>query len=75
MGMMNKVDCVINVHDLCVEIKNNVILKNLNFKINRGEIYALLGGNGAGKSTTLKTLLGFNKPTFGQAIINGSDVS
>lgn len=66
---------LIESKSLCVEIKHSSILKDLNFKVAKGEIYALLGGNGAGKSTTLKTFLGFNTPTSGQAIIDGKDVS
>jgi ABC-2 type transport system ATP-binding protein len=65
---------MIEATSLCVDIKNNAILKSLNFHVNKGEIYALLGGNGAGKSTTLKTFLGFNKPTSGQAKIDGHPV-
>jgi ABC-2 type transport system ATP-binding protein len=66
---------VIEASALCVDIKNNPIIKNLNFKVNSGEVYALLGGNGAGKSTTLKTLLGFMRPTSGKAIVNGREVT
>ena len=60
---------------LCVDIKNTRVLQNLSFSVAKGEIYALLGGNGAGKSSTLKTLLGFNKPNSGQALIDGHDVT
>ena len=59
---IDKNEAIIEVSSLSFDIKNNAILKNLNFSVGTGEIYALLGGNGAGKSTTLKTLLGFNKP-------------
>ncbi len=65
---------VIKAAVLCVAINNNSILKNLNFHVNKGEIYALLGGNGAGKSTTLKTFLGFNSPASGSARIDGKEV-
>ncbi|TQV75053.1 ABC transporter ATP-binding protein [Aliikangiella marina] len=65
---------VIESQSLCVQIKGISVLKDLNFKVGKGEIYALLGGNGAGKSTTLKTLLGFNKPKSGLAIIDGESV-
>jgi ABC-2 type transport system ATP-binding protein len=68
------INLIIETNSLCVEIKNTAILKNLSFHVAAGEIYALLGGNGAGKSTTLKTLLGFNKPASGNAIIDGKEV-
>ena len=49
-------------------------LNNLNLKLNEGEIFALLGQNGAGKSTTINIFLGFVKPTEGVAKINGVSV-
>jgi len=49
-------------------------LNNLNLKLNKGEIFALLGQNGAGKSTTINIFLGFVKPTKGAAKINGISV-
>ena len=65
----------IQVSALCINIKNASIIKKLNFHVSAGEVYALLGGNGAGKSTTLKTLLGFHTPSSGNAIIDGREVS
>jgi len=44
---------------------------NLDLKINRGEIYGLLGPNGSGKTTTIKILCGLMKATSGEAIILG----
>jgi ABC transporter related len=49
-------------------------LNNLNLKLNKGEIFALLGQNGAGKSTTINIFLDFVKPTEGVAKINGISV-
>jgi ABC-2 type transport system ATP-binding protein len=71
----HKVQPIIEVSALNFSIKNNAILKNLNFSVAAGEVYALLGGNGAGKSTTLKTLLGFNKPTKGSVKVAGKEVT
>jgi ABC-2 type transport system ATP-binding protein len=72
---IDKAQSIIEVSSLNFSIKNKVILKDLNFTVNKGEIYALLGGNGAGKSTTLKTLLGFNKPTDGSVKVAGKEVT
>lgn len=41
------------------------VLRGLDLRVAGGEIYALLGGNGAGKSTTLSALLGFIRPGAG----------
>ncbi|HAZ78780.1 MAG TPA: ABC transporter ATP-binding protein [Porticoccaceae bacterium] len=65
----------IDAQQLVVTLNNKKILNNLSFQVSSGEVYALLGGNGAGKSTALKTLLGFHKPVSGQAVIEGLAVS
>lgn len=49
-------------------------LKGLNLHINPGDIYCLLGANGAGKSTTINLFLDFIKPTSGHALVDGLDV-
>lgn len=46
-------------------------LKNINFKVDRGEVIGLIGSNGAGKSTLLKVVSGVMKPTNGKVIVNG----
>ncbi|MGJ8760768.1 MAG: ABC transporter ATP-binding protein [Polaribacter sp.] len=51
-----------------------VALNELSLQVKSGEIYCLLGANGAGKSTTINLLLGFLKATSGTALINGKDV-
>lgn len=48
-------------------------LDNVSFTVGPGEIYCLLGANGAGKSTTIKLFLGFLKPTSGTAAVDGLD--
>jgi len=53
---------------------NHLALNTLNLAIEPGEIYCLLGANGAGKSTTINLFLDFIKPTSGSASIGGMDV-
>ena len=48
-------------------------LDAVSFTVASGEIYCLLGANGAGKSTTIKLFLGFLKPTSGRAEVDGLD--
>jgi ABC-2 type transport system ATP-binding protein len=49
------------------------VLDALSLRVERGTIYALLGGNGAGKSTTLSVLLGFARPDGGVVRVAGTD--
>lgn len=48
-------------------------LENVSFSIGKGEVFALLGVNGAGKTTAIKSLLGFSRLDLGSASIRGSD--
>ncbi|MCE2918051.1 MAG: ABC transporter ATP-binding protein [Rubrivivax sp.] len=50
------------------------VLSGVSFTVARGEVYGLLGGNGAGKSTTLATFLGFVPVVSGRVVVNGVDV-
>ncbi|WP_229440555.1 ABC transporter ATP-binding protein [Massilia sp. BSC265] len=58
-----------------VAYHGNPVLRELSLQVRRGEIYALLGGNGAGKSTTLNTFLGFTRPDAGAVRVCGIDVA
>lgn len=50
------------------------ILKNVSFKINKGDMAAIVGRNGAGKSTISKLICGFYKPTSGRILFDGKDM-
>ena len=49
-------------------------LKNLNLRVDSGEIFCLLGQNGAGKTTTINLFLGFIEPTSGEAKVDSLSV-
>ncbi len=51
------------------------ILKDVDIDIYPGELVCLLGGNASGKTTTLKTILGYVKPTTGTVLLDGEDVN
>jgi len=55
---MNINSPLLEIKDLEVSINDNEILKNLNLKINKGEIHAIMGPNGSGKSTFSKVIAG-----------------
>ena len=64
----------LEARELSVARSGQPVLRQVSFGVERGEVYALLGGNGAGKSTTLLTFLGFFVPTHGGAFVDGRDV-
>jgi Fe-S cluster assembly ATP-binding protein len=64
---MNLNSPLLEIKDLQVSINDNEILKNLNLKINKGEIHAIMGPNGSGKSTFSKVLAGH--PAY--SVLNG----
>lgn len=66
---------VLEAKDLRKQYQDKLALKGLNLQIQAGEVFCLLGQNGAGKSTTINLFLGFIKPTSGAAYINGLEVA
>ncbi|MEI7427434.1 MAG: ATP-binding cassette domain-containing protein [Betaproteobacteria bacterium] len=65
----------IEVIDLTVGYGNRVLSKNLNFVVNSGEIFVILGGSGCGKSSLLKNLFGLYQPLSGKILIQGKDLT
>lgn len=57
--------------DLCKNFGNKVVLQNINFTINKGQIVGLLGRNGQGKTTLIKLINDLLVPTSGEVLING----
>jgi branched-chain amino acid transport system ATP-binding protein len=51
------------------------VLREVSLEIRRGEIVCLLGGNASGKTTTLKTILGYVVPTAGQVLLDGHSIA
>ena len=74
--MPTKGKIIVEVDNLSVGYADNVVLKDINFKVKTGEIFGILGDSGAGKSTLLKHMIGLYLPfngdvkIFGQSMIN-----
>ena len=49
-------------------------LKGISLNVEKGEIVTLIGSNGAGKSSTLRTIQGINKPRSGSVILEGEEL-
>jgi ABC-2 type transport system ATP-binding protein len=67
-------DAVIQVQDVSVQYNRTLVLTQISFEVARGSVYALLGRNGAGKSSLIRCLLGLQKPTSGRVRLFGEDV-
>lgn len=63
----------IDTQDLCLRYRGKTALDRLNLALPRGGIHAIVGANGAGKSSLFRILLGFTAPTSGHARVLGCD--
>ncbi|MCR2049471.1 ATP-binding cassette domain-containing protein [Acetatifactor muris] len=68
------IETMIDVSGLKKSYKANHVLKDVSFTVRKGSVFALLGSNGAGKTTVVKILSTLMKPDSGKATINGFDV-
>lgn len=64
----------IEAKELTKKYKNKIAVDSLNLSIEQGEVFALLGVNGAGKSTTIKMMSCLAKPTSGDAFLLGDSI-
>jgi lipopolysaccharide export system ATP-binding protein len=70
-----KINSIIEFENISLSYGNRLILDNINFKINEGQIFGMLGPNGVGKSTIFNLITGLIKPKSGKIKINGHDVT
>ena len=66
---------VIEFENISLAYENRLILDNINFKINEGQIFGMLGPNGVGKSTIFNLITGLISPQNGKIKIQGNDVT
>ncbi len=69
------VEKIIDIQNVAVGYGQRTVLENLNFSVNRGEIFGILGGSGCGKSTVLKTIIGLYKPLKGKIEVLGGNLA
>ena len=72
-----KQEIVIELSDVWFRYEKNLldVVKGLSMNVSKGELYAIVGGNGAGKSTSLSLMAGLNKPYRGEVYIKGKKLS
>ena len=68
---MTKSEKIIEVKNFKISFAGKTVIKDLSFDVERGEIFGLLGSNGSGKTTTIRTLLGLYFADKGTLTING----
>ena len=66
---------LLEVHDLSVRYGPVEAVKGISLQVNEGEIVALIGANGAGKSTTLHALSGILRPSGGRVLYQGREIT
>lgn len=77
MGKVSHMDeskVVIQMKDIVKKFGDFTANDHINLTVHKGEVHAILGENGAGKSTMMNVLCGLYKPTSGEILINGKEV-
>ena len=77
MGRVSHMDpekVVVQMKDIVKKFGDFTANNHINLTVHKGEVHAILGENGAGKSTMMNVLCGLYKPTSGQIFINGKEV-
>ena len=70
-----KINSIIEFENVSLAYGNRLILDNINFKINEGQIFGMLGPNGVGKSTIFNLITGLINPKNGKVKITGEDAT
>ena len=66
---------ILEVRNLCVAYGGIKAVKNISFDVPKGEVVTLIGANGAGKSSTLRSIVGLVKPSAGKILLNGKEIA
>ena len=66
---------ILEFKNISLSYGNRLILDNINFRINEGQIFGMLGPNGVGKSTIFNLITGLITPKYGKILINGHDAT
>lgn len=65
---------ILKCDNLKKQVKEKIIVENISFSIDKGDVVGFIGPNGAGKTTVIKLILGLIKITQGKVFINGFDI-
>lgn len=67
-------ESIIQVDNLTAAYGDHVVVKDMTFEVNRGEVFVILGGSGCGKSTVLKHMIGLYPPYAGDIHLDGRSI-
>jgi branched-chain amino acid transport system ATP-binding protein len=68
-------DPILKLECVCTDIAQYHILRGVDLEVPRGEVTMLLGRNGVGKTTTLRTIIGHWRAHDGQVLLDGQDIT
>lgn len=68
-------ETMLKVQNLCKSFGETPVLNNVNFEVEKGEFIAIMGQSGSGKSTLLYSISGMDRPTSGNVLLSGKDLS
>ena len=66
---------IIRVENFTAAYDGNIIIDDISFEVQRGEVFVILGGSGCGKSTLLKHMIGLLPPASGKILLDGDDIA
>lgn len=66
---------IISIQNFSMRFGSKQVINDLTFEVNKGDVFGLLGSNGSGKTTIIRTLLGIYQPSAGNLLINGQKFS
>jgi len=66
---------ILKVENLTKSFENTKVLNNINFEVEEGEFIAIMGQSGSGKSTLLYSISGMDRPTSGDVLLLGKEIS
>ena len=71
----NRIAAHITVRDLTMAYGSFVVMRDLNFTINRGDVFIVMGGSGCGKSTLLRHVIGLEEPAQGEILFGEENLT
>ena len=66
---------MLTIENIITKYGNIEAVKGISLNVNEGELVAIVGANGAGKSTTMKTIIGLQKPSSGKVLFRNKDIT